>query len=191
MATYCRHPYIQLRARSSVSLRSGGSILQSNAGPFLASGEGFGELAGLHVEDLDFERSIVHIRRGTFRLLETEPKTDAGLRDVNVDPKVMAVVKAFLGDRQTGRIFQSRNGTPLVHSNVNRYVLKPICEKLGIPMATTHAFRHGRISVLQQNRVPGDLIKEWVGHTSLKTTSGYTHFDDAFRQQIVSELAKT
>ena len=40
MATYCRHPYIQLRARSSVSLRSGGSILLSKAGPFLASGEG-------------------------------------------------------------------------------------------------------------------------------------------------------
>ena len=39
MATYCRHPYIQLPARSSVSLWSGGSILQSKAGPFLASGE--------------------------------------------------------------------------------------------------------------------------------------------------------
>ncbi len=47
MATYCRHPYIQLRARSSVSLRSGGSILQSKAGPFLASGEG-----DAHVEAL-------------------------------------------------------------------------------------------------------------------------------------------
>lgn len=40
MATYCRHPYTQLRARSFVSLRSGGSILQSKAGPFLASAEG-------------------------------------------------------------------------------------------------------------------------------------------------------
>ena len=156
-----------------------------------ACGMRFGELAGLHVEDLDFTRSIVHIRRSTFRLIETEPKTDAGLRSVNVDPKAMAMVKEFLGDRQTGRIFQSRNGTPLVHSNVNRYVLKSICEKLGIPMATTHAFRHGRISVLQQNRVPGDLIREWVGHTSLKTTSEYTHFDDAYRRRIVSELAKT
>ena len=156
-----------------------------------AGGMRFGELAGLHVEDLDFTRSIVHIRRSTFRLIETEPKTDAGLRSVNVDPKVLAMVKEFLGDRQTGRIFQSRNGTPLVHSNVNRYVLKSICEKVGIPMATPHSFRHGRISILQQNRVPGDLIREWVGHTSLKTTSEYTHFDDAYRQQIVSELAKT
>jgi hypothetical protein len=41
MATHCRHPYIQLRARPSVSLRSGGSILLSKAGPFLASGEVF------------------------------------------------------------------------------------------------------------------------------------------------------
>ena len=41
---------------------------------------------------------------------------------MNVDPRVMAMVKEFLGDRQTGRIFQSRNGTLLVHSNVNWYV---------------------------------------------------------------------
>ncbi len=39
MAIYCRHPYIHLRARSYLSLRSGGSILLSKAGPFLASGE--------------------------------------------------------------------------------------------------------------------------------------------------------
>jgi len=45
---YCRHPYIQLRARSSVSLRSGGSILLSKAGPFLASGEGFRQDSTLH-----------------------------------------------------------------------------------------------------------------------------------------------
>jgi hypothetical protein len=48
MATYCRHPYIQLCARSSVSLRSGGSILQSKAGPFLASGEGLKD-STLHI----------------------------------------------------------------------------------------------------------------------------------------------
>jgi hypothetical protein len=55
MATYCRHPYIQLRARSSVSLRSGGSILQSKAGPFLASGEGhraYGEICWKSVGNL-------------------------------------------------------------------------------------------------------------------------------------------
>ncbi len=31
-------------------------------------------------------------------------------------------------------------------------------------------------------RAAGDLIKEWVGHSTLKVTSRYTHFDDSFRQ---------
>ncbi len=150
----------------------------------------FGELADLHVEDLDFKHSIIHIRRSTYRLREVTPKTDAGRRDVCVDPETMTMIREYLGSRQTGRLFQTKNGTPVVHNNVNRHVLKPLCKELKIPVGTTHAFRHGRISVLQQNRVPGDLIKQWVGHTSLRTTRKYTHFDDAYKQRIASELPK-
>jgi len=153
-----------------------------------ATGARFGEIAGLHVEDLDFENSIVHIRRSVYKHQELAPKTDAGYRDVNVDPSAMKIVKEYIGDRTTGRVFDSKKGTPLVCGDINRYVLKPLLEKLGIKPATTHAFRHGRVSILQQNRVPGDLIKEWVGHTSLKITSGYTHFDDAYRSDIVKNL---
>jgi hypothetical protein len=32
--------------------------------------------------------------------------------------------------------------------------------------------------------MPGDLLLEQVGHSNLKTTSGYTHFDDEFRQRM-------
>jgi hypothetical protein len=31
--------------------------------------------------------------------------------------------------------------------------------------------------------MPGDLLLEQVGHSKLKTTSGYPHFDDASRQR--------
>lgn len=155
-----------------------------------ATGMRFGEIAGLHVEDLDFEQSVIRIRRSTYRLQEVTPKSQAGHRQIDVDPDTMTVLREYLGDRQSGRVFQTRNGTPLVVNNVNRHVLKPLCKKLGIPIGTTHAFRHGRISVLQQNNVPGDLIKKWVGHTSLKTTSKYTHFPTAYRRKVVSELAK-
>jgi len=97
------------------------------------------------------------------------------------------IVKKYVGNRTTGRIFDSNKGTP--RGDINRYALRPLLKKLGIPPATTtHAFRHGRVSILQQNRVPGDLIKEWVGHTSLRITSKYTHFDDAYRQGIIKNL---
>jgi len=155
-----------------------------------ATGMRFGEVAGLHVEDLDFEESVIRIRRSTYRLQEVTPKSQAGHRQIDVDADTMKMLRGHLGDLQNGRVFQTKNGTPLVVNNVNRHVLKPLCKKLGIPIGTTHAFRHGRISVLQQNNVPGDLIKKWVGHTSLKTTSKYTHFPTEYRRKVVSELAK-
>lgn len=153
-----------------------------------ATGMRIGEICGLHVEDIDMKEAIVHIRRGTFRLQETSPKTDAGYRDVDVNPAMIQVLKEYIGDRVTGRLFHTKNGTPLVLNNINRHVLKPICKKLGIRMGTTHAFRHGRVSFLQKKRVPGDLIKEWVGHTSLKVTSRYTHFSDEDRKEEIARL---
>ena len=137
------------------------SPAQSSIAIQAATGVRFGELVGLHVEDLDFENSLVHIRRSVYKHQEIAPKTDAGYRDVNVDTSAMKIVKEYVGDRTTGRIFDSNKGTPLVCGDINRYVLRPLLKKLGIPPATTHAFRHGRVSILQL----GDLIKEWVGHT--------------------------
>jgi integrase len=110
------------------------------------------------------------------------------VREVDVDADTMAIVKSYIGDRTSGRVFQSRNGTPLVNGNVNRYVLKPLCTKIGIPVGTTRAFRHGRVSVLQQNGVPGDLIKRWVGDSAVKTTSKYSHFTREFRKEMASSL---
>jgi integrase len=153
-----------------------------------ATGMRFGEIAGLHVEDLDFSELIVYIRRSTYIHEEVTTKSKAGHREVDVDAGTMAIVKSYLGDRTSGRVFESRNGTPLLNGNVNRFVLKPLCKKIGIPVGTTHAFRHGRVSVLQQNSVPGDLIKRWVGHSSLKTTSKYSHFTREFRKEIASKL---
>src|SRR4029450_8954051 len=61
--------------------------------------------------------------------------------------------------------------------------------KLNLAPAGLHAFRHGRVSVLQANGVPGDLVREWIGHHHLQTTSLYTHFQDSFRKQIASDVA--
>lgn len=148
----------------------------------------FGEVAGLHIEDLDFDNSVIHIRRSVFKNVETTPKTAAGYRDVDVHPDAMVMLKKHIGIRQSGRIFSSRRGTPLVVGNVNRYVLKPILKKLGLPYGTSHAFRHGGVSRFQEAGVHGDLITKWVGHTSLKMTSKYTHFTAKHRKDVISKL---
>jgi integrase len=154
-----------------------------------AAGMRISELTGLRVEDVNFKESIIHIGRSMFIQEEDTPKTAAGHRNVDIDSATLDMLKEFIGKRKDGRLFLSKRGTALVGNNINREVLKPTCRKLGIPEGTTHAFRHGRISVLVQNGVPGELIKKWVGHTDLRTTARYSHFPSEYRKEVVSKLA--
>ena len=66
--------------------------------------------------------------------------------------------------------------------------LKPICKRLGIAPGGMHAFRRGRVSHLQASNVPSDFTKNQVGHSSLRTTSGYTHFTEQFIRDTVERL---
>ena len=154
-----------------------------------SSGLRAGELFGLHVEDLDLNRGVIRVRRSVWQGKEVTPKTRKGYRDVWIDSATTRMLRDHLGSRTAGRIFQSRRGTPLDTSNVLSEVLYPLCDRLSIPRGGLHAFRHGRVSHLQANNVPSDLTKAQVGHSSLRTTSGYTHFSEDFARQTVERLA--
>lgn len=151
-----------------------------------------GEAFGLHVEDIDFKASRIFIRRSVWNGQEVSVKTKRGYRAVTVEAALCEMLALHLGERRGGRVFQTRNGTPFCKSNVRRK-LSEILKSLKLAPAGLHAFRHGRVSLLQANQVPGDLVKEWIGHSSLRTTSRYTHFQDDFRRHVASEtgLLKT
>jgi len=154
-----------------------------------ASGLRAGELLALHVEDIDLSRGIVHVRRSLYRDIEVTPKTPRSYRDVWIDSGTIKMLTEYLGDRQTGRVFQTRNGTPLSAHNVVRQVLHPICKRLGIARGGLHSFRHGRVSHLQAMNVPAEFVKAQVGHSSLAMTGRYTHFGDSFAREQVERAA--
>jgi integrase len=153
------------------------------------SGLRAGELFGLHVEDLDINRGVICVRRSVWHGQEVSPKTRKGYREVWIDSTTVRMLQGYLGDRTSGRVFQTRNGTPLNDREVLINILYPICDRLKIPRGGMHAFRHGRVSHMQQNQVPPDFTKTQVGHSSLRTTSGYTHFSDTYKREIVEQLA--
>lgn len=147
-----------------------------------------GEAFGLHVEDLDLAEGRIYIRRSVWEGEEVTVKTKKGYRAVTIDPILTGMLAAHLGTRKAGRVFETRNGTPICKRNARRR-LNELLKQLNLPKAGLHAFRHGRVSVLQANGVPGDLVKEWVGHSNLQTTSRYTHFQDDFRRHVASQVA--
>jgi integrase len=146
-----------------------------------------GEAFGLHVADLDLTTGRIYVRRSIWNGEEVSVKTKRGHRTVTIEPVLIGMLAAHLGQRKGLRVFQTRNGTPFCKGNARRK-LNQILKKLNLAPAGLHAFRHGRVSVLQANGVPGDLVKEWVGHSNLRTTSGYTHFRDDFRKQVASDV---
>jgi integrase len=146
-----------------------------------------GEAFGLHVGDIDIKAGKLYVRRSVWQGQEVTVKTKQGYRVVSIEPALVEMLKQHLGDRRAGRVFQTRTGTPFSKDNVRRK-LQSILRALGLKKGGLHAFRHGRISILQANGVPADLVKEWVGHSSLRTTSRYTHFRDDYRQQVATKV---
>ncbi len=156
-----------------------------------ATGLRAGELFGLHVEDINFERGVIYVRRSVYRGQEVTPKSARSYRDVWIDSLTATMLREYLGIRRTGRVFQTRTGRPLDSKDVLALVLHPICDRLGIERGGLHSFRHGRVSHLQAMNVPPEFTKSQVGHSSLKTTSGYTHFSDEFSRETVERAAQS
>jgi hypothetical protein len=169
-----------------IDLRAGRKAKESAA--FASAREYFAAgMALLDKSDWIDEYELMFIRRSVWEGEEVTVKTKKGYRAVTIDPILAGMLAAHLGTRKAGRVFETRNGTPICKRNARRR-LNELLKQLNLPKAGLHAFRHGRVSVLQTNGVPGDLVKEWVGHSNLQTTSRYTHFQDDFRRHVASQV---
>ena len=152
------------------------------------SGLRAGELFGLCVGDVDLKRNLLRVRRSIWRGIEVTPKSGKP-REVRIDSATALALSQHLGKRTSGLVFHTKDGKPLADHNVVRQNLKPLCRKLGIPEGGMHAFRHGRVSHSRQTGVPAEFIRRQVGHSSLRTTSDYTHFSESQQREIVESLS--
>jgi integrase len=146
-----------------------------------------GELCALRVEDLHLEHGVLEVRRSVWEGQEG-PTKNRRRRMVYLDSVTVKMLQDYLGNRKSGRVFESRLGTPLVNREINRKVLTPLCKQLGIEPGGMHAFRHGRVSHMQANRMPADFVLSQIGHSSLRVTSNYTHFAHQQKRDLAEHL---
>ena len=57
------------------------------------------------------------------------------------------------------------------------------------PVGTLYAFRHGRVSLMQDAGVNEKIIQLEAGHTNLRMTRRYTHFSHQSRRATAEKLA--
>ena len=148
----------------------------------LEGGGGFrpGEAIGIEIDkhiSADFRTIKVRqkVRRGK---LEHFLKTDAGLRDIDLCPALAEMLKAYVGERTSGYLFQNKDGKFVSQTNLLRRGLHAALKKLGQPKAGLHSLRRFRLTWLRKNRVPADLERFWMGHENETVGDDYSKLKD-------------
>ncbi len=152
----------------------------------------FGEALGIEIDKhISDDCSTLHVRQKAWNgRVQPFLKTENGNRDIDLHPDVAAMLKRFIGNRTSGYLFCSKNGLPLLQSNVLRLSLHPLLEKLGQPKSGAHAFRRFRTTWLRKQYAPEDLIRFWLGHANKSVTDMYSKLkeDVAFRKKVAEQV---
>ena len=130
-----------------------------------------GELLALTMNDVDFERSGIHIRRSYTRLngddLLQDPKTPKSRRFIPCPDFLMDMIREYVGRLYEydpdDRIF------PFTKSWLNDQ-LKRCCARTGVKPIRVHDLRHSHASMLVDSGADPLLIAERLGHEKVTTT---------------------
>jgi len=96
------------------------------------------------------------------------PPAESGCRDVDIHPDAAVILRNFIGDRKSGFLFQTSNGTMFAPGCIARDSLDPILQEMGRAQMGTrfNIFRRFREAVLQRSDARHLLIDFWMGHSN-------------------------
>lgn len=135
-----------------------------------------GELAGLDVKHLDFDRNLVRVQQVLTRHgMKDYPKTGAGSeRWVPFPAEVARLLWRWLGGRESGPVFVGARGARVTEIAIRR-VWRAALTEAGVEYIDPYSMRHTAISWLAQAGVSSDEIADIVGHSSTRMMSVYRH----------------
>ena len=154
----------------------------------ILSGLRQGELLGLHWDDIDFDRQVIHVRRALNRQRqEVQPKTPQALREVVLMPALGEVLAQHRRESQFQEpddyVFTTMVGTPLHWANISARALRPALRKAGIRPLRWHDLRHTFASLLIAGGANITFVSRQLGHSSSQITLGvYAHLLDREEQ---------
>jgi integrase len=167
------------------------------------------EVLGLSWDDVDFAAGVIHVRHQLARGRRgvpphrIPPKTRASVREIPLLPQLAAVLRQHKRSssftRGSDYVFATTNGTPFLHHNISKRVLRRAAAGAGLDRPDRrvrfHDLRHTfashliidiRLDVVQVSRILGHA------RTSM-TLDTYTHLFEAARHgaDVRAELARS
>ena len=150
----------------------------------------------LSAPDVDPE-GVVYVVRGVVRtedgFKETTPKSDAGIRDVNVPPHLVPLLRShldqFVGDGPGALLFSADHGGHLAPATLYRHFYKARA-RVGRPDLRWHDLRHtGADLAAVTGATLADLMGR-LGHSTPAAAMRYQHASQARDKQLAAKLSK-
>lgn len=192
---------VQRREVAALSLADAQGLLDALKGDRLYSafvvalytGLRAGEMAGLHVEDLDLEGGTARIHQQVQPvkgqgLAIKRLKTHASAGRLELIPEAVAVLADAIGDRREGYVWESQPGRPYWPTSF-AHALTRAFQRAGLPHVRLHDLRHYFVSFLPQLDVHPAVAQKLARHASISTTMNiYTSVEDGLKKQAMGRL---
>jgi len=139
------------------------------------------EGASLTLDDINFDRRIIHVRNGKNNTERFVPFSQTGfkyLQEWIYDQRVF-----FVKDKKESALFISHRGKPMLkgslYSRLKLLQLRTSDPELQKKDMGLHTLRHSIATHLLQNGMSLQRIQRFLGHKSLESTQIYTHLLEA------------
>lgn len=162
----------------------------------------FGEIVGLTLDKIDFNRKLILVRHSMDRWNNLkQPKTAAGVRDVPMPPGVEWALLEWvrLANVQPGAlVFTTKGGKPMTKEPFHRDIWRAALDAAGLGVDEKgvrfhfHALRHFFASMMIQRRMSLTDTAQLMGHATFDMTlQTYAHpiVDAHWRHSTVAQIA--
>ena len=159
------------------------------------TGMRIGEVLGLHWEDIDFYKKMIHVQH-TLTMNEGEyvigpVKTESSDRFIPISD---SLINELLEHKKHSRftsddlVFRTKTGN-LVDPYTLRYMMKSICDDLGLPKIRFHDIRRTHTSILIDEGVSPKVVSQRLGHSDVSITLNiYTDVFDKRQEEATGKI---
>ena len=172
----------------------------------LSTGMRSGEMLGLTWRAVNFERGAVSVIYSlqptlTGELVLMEPKTSRSRRVIDIEPRVVAVLRRHRAAQQMEQrvaggdwvesdlVFTSPTGSPLDGRILICTWFRPLLKKAGLPPVRIHDLRHSYASIALALGVHPKVVQEALGHSTIAITLDlYSHVVPSLQREAAKEM---
>jgi integrase len=152
-----------------------------------------GELLGLRLTDIDFERRLILVQRslwhGKLQSVKKRDECESSSSSRRSGTPLEEHIRTWRPNPEE-LLFATRLGTPIDASKLTQRRLQPLLKRLGIGRAGLHAFRHTCASLLVEQGISMRIAQQQLGHSDPQITLAiYSHVIGDSHRQAVAKLS--